>query len=136
MKRTMNRRMGRTATLAAAAVGLSLGLASVTALAGDRMPPHPMGGGMGAGMGFGMMDYSKAEFDARTNEQFKKFDANGDGTITKAEFKAVHDKLFADMDVNKDGKLSREDRKARRDQMRGDMPCRDTDGAGKGAPTK
>lgn len=123
-----------TRTWIVAAATLTLGLASVTAFAGDRMPPREMGP-MGP-MGPGMMEYSKAEFDARTGEQFKKLDTNGDGTITKAEFKAVQDKLFAEMDVNKDGKLDRADRKARRDQMRDDMPCRDRDGPGKDGPGK
>ena len=49
----------------------------------------------------------------RGERMMKKFDTDGDGSISKAEFEQMQDsrKTFEEMDRNGDGVLNREDRK-------------------------
>jgi len=55
---------------------------------------------------------TKEQHRQKGQEMFKKWDTDGDGTITRQEFDAAHDAKFDKMDANKDGTVSAEEHKA------------------------
>ncbi len=61
----------------------------------------------------------------------KRFDANGDGTITRAEADAAHDAKFKSMDSNNDGSVTKEEREAHHAKMKQEHQARKAEVLGK-----